>query len=180
MDCDKSVSGLHGLALHPGSGTNASSTVWATVQFDNAMLLIDPKGDDINNQFTPKGYQDHSDIFSRFRTSRRIVRISISNPNDHQVWAVSGRPIFIAIHPTSGDVYSGLDTSSKIWHYKNDGGKGEEIAVTPKQGSTPVGLIAGADGNAWVVLLGDTTSGTGTFWPHQQRRVHREVYALFS
>jgi len=44
-------SGLHGLALHSGSGSNSSaSTVWATVQFDNAILQIDPKGDDINSQ----------------------------------------------------------------------------------------------------------------------------------
>jgi streptogramin lyase len=56
-----------------------------------------------------------------------------------------------------------LDLSSKIWHYKNDGGNGEEIAVPPEKGSTPVGLIAGADDNVWVVLLGNGTTGTGTF-----------------
>jgi streptogramin lyase len=87
----------------------------------------------------------------------------MNNPSDHQVWAVSGRPIFVAVHPTSGDIYSGLDTSSKIWNYKNDGGSGTEIAVPPAKGSVPVGLISGPDGNAWVVLLGNSTGGTGTF-----------------
>jgi virginiamycin B lyase len=40
-------SGLYGLAIHTGSGRN--STAWATVQFDNAILQIDPKGGDINS-----------------------------------------------------------------------------------------------------------------------------------
>jgi hypothetical protein len=53
--------------------------------------------------------------------------------------------------------------SSKIWHYRKDGGKSEEISVPPEKGSTPVGLIAGVDGNAWVALLGNATTGTGTF-----------------
>jgi virginiamycin B lyase len=30
-------------------------------------------------------------------------------------------------------------------------------------GNTPVGLLAGPDGNAWVALLGNSTTGTGTF-----------------
>ncbi|KAH8645714.1 hypothetical protein BX600DRAFT_477874 [Xylariales sp. PMI_506] len=171
-------SGLHGLALHSGSGANSSApTVWATVQFDNAILQIDPKGDDINSQpevintipipspaFGPHGVlENNGNLWISCKDSSHVVRISISNPDDYQVWAVSGRPIFVAVHPTSGDVFSGLDLSSKIWHYKNDGGVGEEIAIPPEKGTTPVGLIAGADGNAWVVLLGSSTAGTGTF-----------------
>lgn len=171
-------SGLHGLALGSGSGSNSStSTVWATVQFDNAILQIDVNGDDINAQprvintipipspaFGPHGVlENNGNLWIACKDSSHVVRISINNPADHQVWAVSGRPIFVAVHPTSGDVFSGLDTSSKIWHYKNDGGKGEEIAIPPEKGTTPVGLIAGPDGNAWVVLLGNATTGTGTF-----------------
>src|ERR1700742_3976180 len=35
-------SGLHGLALHSGSGNSSCApSVWATVQFDNAILQID-------------------------------------------------------------------------------------------------------------------------------------------
>jgi virginiamycin B lyase len=171
-------SGLHGLALQSGSGSNSSRpTVWATVQFDNAILQIDPNGDDINSQprvvktipipspaFGPHGIlEKDGQLWIACKDSSHVVRMSISNPADHQVWAVSGRPIFVAIHPTSGDVFSGLDTSSKIWHYKNDGGKGEEIAIPPEKGTTPVGLVSGPDGNAWVVLLGNATTGTGTF-----------------
>jgi len=152
-------------------------TVWATVQFDNAVLGIDPGDDDINSPprviktipipspaFGPHGVVEHKGhLWISCKDSSHIVRINISNQNDHQVWAVSRRPIFVAVHPTSGDVFASLDLSSKIWHYKNDGRNGKEIAIPPERGSTPVGLIAGADGNAWVVLLGNKTTGTGTF-----------------
>ena len=171
-------SGLHGLALHSGSGSNSSvSNVWATVQFDNAILQIDPKGGDINLQpqvintipipspaFGPHGVlENNGNLWISCKDSSHVVRININNPDDHQVWAVSERPIFVAVHPTSGDVFASLDLSSKIWHYKNDGGNGEEIEVPPEKGSTPVGLIAGANDNLWVVLLGNKTTGTGTF-----------------
>jgi virginiamycin B lyase len=45
------LSGLHGLALHSGSAGNSSvPNIWATVQFDNAILHIDLNGNDINAQ----------------------------------------------------------------------------------------------------------------------------------
>jgi virginiamycin B lyase len=172
------LSGLHGLALHSGSGGNSSvPNIWATVQSDNAVLLIDLNGNDINAQPQvidnipipspargPHGVLEHGgNLWLACKDSSHVVRISIDDPDDHQIWAVSGRPIFVAVHPISGDVFSGLDTSSKIWHYKNDGSQGEEIAVPPEKGTTPVGLVAGADGNAWVALLGNETAGTGTF-----------------
>jgi streptogramin lyase len=174
-------SGLHGLTLQTSSSAtnNASGSpiVWATAQFDNLLLQIDPNGDDINAEpkilqtipipspaFGPHGVLVHGDdVWAACKDSSHVVRVSRSNPSNHQVWAVSGRPIFVAVHPTSGDVYSGLDLSSKIWRYKNDGSAGEEIAVPAAKGTIPVGLIAGPDGNAWVVLLGNSTGGTGTF-----------------
>ncbi|KAI0153305.1 hypothetical protein GGR57DRAFT_503041 [Xylariaceae sp. FL1272] len=173
-------SGIHGLALHAQMGNNGNSsgpTVWATVQFDNAILQINPKGDDVDQQpeviktipipaptFGPHGIlENRGNLWVACKDSSHVVRISIKDPNDHQVWAVSGRPIFVAVHHTSGHVFSSLDTSSKIWHYKNDGGDGEEIAIPQEKGTTPVGLIAGADGNVWFVLLGNATAGTGTF-----------------
>lgn len=173
-----SWSGLHGLALHLSSGNNLStSTVWATAQFDNTILQIDLNGSDINSSpwviktisipspaSGPHGVIEHDgNLWISCKDSSHVVRISVNNPDDHQIWAVHGRPIFIAVHPTSGDVFASLDLSSKIWHYKNDGGRGEEIAVPPDKGTTPVGLIAGADGNAWVALLGNKTTGMGTF-----------------
>jgi len=171
-------SGLHGLALQGGSGENfCKATVWATVQFDNAILQIDPNGDDINSEpqvintipipspaFGPHGIlENKGNLWISCKDSSHVVRINIRDQKNYQVWAVSRRPIFIAVHPTSGDVFASLDLSSKIWHYKNDRGNGEEIAVPPEKGSTPVGLITGADGNVWVVLLGNETTGTGTF-----------------
>jgi streptogramin lyase len=171
-------SGLHGLALQlPVKGRPFVRTVWATVQFDNAILRIDPGADDINSPpqvigtipipspaFGPHGIvENNGNLWVSCKDSSHIVRININNPDNHQVWAVSRRPIFVAVHPTSGDVFASLDLSSKIWHYKNDGTNSEEIAIPPEKGSTPVGLIAGADGNVWVVLLGNETTGTGTF-----------------
>lgn len=171
-------SGLHGLVVSSSNSTNSSSPlVWATVQFDNALLQIDPNGDDINSKprilktipipspaSGPHGVLEHDgSLWAACKDSSHVVRIDISNTDKHQVWPVSGRPIFVAVHPTSGDVYSGLDLSSKIWHYKNDGGKGEEIAVPADKGSIPVGLVSGPDGNSWVALLGNSSTGTGTF-----------------
>lgn len=172
-------SGLHGLALDSSSGTTNLSTsmVWATVQFDNAILQIDPNGDDIDAQptvvktipipapaFGPHGIlENNGNLWIACKDSSHVVRISINNSTDHQVWAVSARPIFVAVHPTSGEVFSSLDLSSKIWHYKNDGGNGQEIPVPANIGKTPVGLVSGPDGNAWVALLGNATMGTGSF-----------------
>lgn len=170
-------SGLHGLALHSSPDTD-NVTVWATAQFDNTVLQVDPNGNDINSPPRvlrtipipapaggPHGILEHDgNLWAACKDSSHVVRLSINNPDaDHQVWAVSGRPIFTAVHPTSGDIFSGLDTSSKIWHYKNDGGKGEEISVPPEKGSLPVGTVAGPDKNVWVALLGNSTTGTGTF-----------------
>lgn len=167
-------SGLHGLTI---GGNSSSPIIWATVQFDNAILQIDPNGDDINSPpkvtktipipspaSGPHGLlYNNGTLWAACKDSSHVVKINIDNPDDHQVWAVSRRPIFVAVHPTSGDIYSGLDLSSKIWHYKNDGSAGEEIAVPADKGSIPVGTLAGPDGNVWVGLLGNSTTGTGTF-----------------
>ncbi|KAI0809490.1 hypothetical protein GGR55DRAFT_689624 [Xylaria sp. FL0064] len=114
--------------------------------------------------FGPHGIlENKGNLWVACKDSSHVVRINMNDPSDHQVWPVSRRPIFVAVHPTSGDVFSGLDMSSKIWHYKNDRGSGEEIVIPPEKGSTPVGLVSGPDGNSWVVLLGNATAGTGTF-----------------
>jgi streptogramin lyase len=178
-------SGLHGLYLQSGGGSSSGSgsnytaraTVWATVQFDNAILRIDVGDNDINSQptvidtipipspaFGPHGIMgNNGQLWVTCKDSSHVVRINTANTNDSTVFPVSGRPIFSAVHPSSGDIYASLDLSSKIWHYKNDGGKGEEIEIPAAKGSTPVGLIPGSDDNAWVVLLGNKDGGSGTF-----------------
>lgn len=167
-------SGLHGLTLQ---STSRGLVIWATVQFDNAILQIDPNGDDINAEpqvkrtipipspaFGPhRLLEDNGNLWITCKSSSHVVRMSINKQDDHQIWAVSERPIFIAVHPTSRDVFSSLDLSSKIWHYKNDGKSGQEIAIPPERGTTPVGLVAGPNDNVWVALLGNSTTGTGTF-----------------
>lgn len=163
-------SGLHGLVL----GSNA--TVWATAQFDNIVLQVNPGANNITSAPTlvstipipspasgPYGILiNNGNLWVTCKDSSHVVRISIADTSDTDVYAVSSRPIFVAVHPTSNDVYASLDLSSKIWHLKS-GGAAEEIDVPPSLGNTPVGLLAGPDGNAWVALLGNSTTGTGTF-----------------
>jgi hypothetical protein len=91
-------SGLHGLSR----STAYPGMVWATVQFESALLLMDPVADD-------------------------------------------------------------LDQSSRIFRLQPDSGNRTEIAIDPALGTTPVGLVAGPDGNVWFVLLGGKSGGTGAF-----------------
>jgi streptogramin lyase len=156
------------------SGSNV--TVWATAQFDNVILRVILGENDINSAPTvastiripspasgPHGILvNNGNLWIACKDSSHLVRISIADTSDTNVYPVSGRPIFVAVHPTSNDVYASLDLSSKIWHLKS-GGVAEEIDVPPSVGNTPVGLLAGPDGNAWVALLGNSTTGTGTF-----------------
>ena len=166
-------SGLHGLAL---GNSSSNVTVWATAQFDNVVLQVNPGDNDINSAPTvvstilipspasgPHGILvNNGNLWVTCKDSSHIVRISIADSSDTNVYAVSRRPIFVAVHPTSNDVYASLDLSSKIWHLES-GGTAEEIDVPPSVGNTPFGLLAGPDGNAWVALLGNSTTGTGTF-----------------
>lgn len=69
----------------------------------------------------------------------------------------------MAVHPTSGDVYASLDNSSRIWRLNKTSGSSNEIEIPAERGKTPVGLIAGPDGNVWFVLLSGSSGGTGTF-----------------
>ncbi len=162
-------SGLHGLVL-------GDSGVWATAQFDNVVLQVNPGENNINSAPTvvltipipspasgPHGILvNNGNLWVTCKDSSHVVRISIADTSDTNVYAVSRRPIFVAVHPTSNDVYATSDLSSKIWHLKS-GGVAEEINIPPSAGNTPVGLLAGPDGNAWVALLGNSTTGTGTF-----------------
>ncbi|HLA63514.1 MAG TPA: hypothetical protein VK610_03755, partial [Rhodothermales bacterium] len=166
-------SGLHGLShavARPG-------LVWATVQFESAVLLIDPVADSptappqvlqrIPIPLPAAGphvvIENDGMLWVSCKDSHHVVRLNPENDADYSIYAASPRPIFVAVHPTSGDVYASLDQSSRIFRLQQDTGETSETAIDPAWGNTPVGLIAGPDGNVWFVLLGNSSGGTGAF-----------------
>ena len=165
-------SGLHGLSL----STAYPGMVWATVQFESALLLLDPVAGDPSAPprvvkripipppaAGPHVVIEHGDLlWVSCKDSGHVVSINHVDPSVHAVYPTSPRPIFVAVHPTSGDVYASLDQSSRIFRLQADG-KSTELAIDPSIGSTPVGLVAGPDGNVWFVLLGGASGGTGAF-----------------
>jgi virginiamycin B lyase len=170
---DSPFAGLHGLCVsraYPGK-------VWATLQFDSALVLIDPGADDVDRQPEilqriplpspvrgPHGVIEHGgNLWTSCKDSSHVVRVNHREPADLSIYPCSPRPIFVAVHPTSGDVYASLDNSSRIWHLNKASGSSDEIEIPADRGKTPVGLIAGPDGNVWFVLLSGSSGGTGTF-----------------
>ncbi|KAH7436517.1 hypothetical protein KP509_05G023800 [Ceratopteris richardii] len=164
--------GLHGLTASKAF----SSCVWATLQFKSVVILVDP-GADMNKQpsikthisLPPGVYGPHciyefgNDLWISCKDSGHVVRINWRNPSDHSVYPCSGHPIFVAVHPTSKDVYATLGSSSMIWRWKQDTHQTSEIHIPTTHGTTPVGLIQGPDKNVWFTLLGNSTHGSGTF-----------------
>ncbi|MFN7144740.1 MAG: hypothetical protein ACK4YP_13270 [Myxococcota bacterium] len=168
---DGAFAGLHGLALstrHPGC-------VWATLQFTSQLLLLDPVGDDLDAPPRvlrriplpapargPHGVAEAGDhAWASCKDSHHVVRVAVADPADIAVHPCAPRPIFVAVHPTSGDVYATLDRSSAL--FRLQAGEGSTIAIPGDKGSTPVGMVPGPDGNLWFALLGDEQGGTGTF-----------------
>lgn len=173
---DSAFSGLHGLHIskrYPGC-------VWATLQFTSELLLIDPQSTDpevpptilkrIALPAPAKGphvvIENGADLWASCKDSHHVVRINADDPSDAAVYPCAPRPIFVAVHPQSGDVYASLDQSSAIFRIVNSGdakGTTQTIAIPTDMGSTPVGLIPGPDGNVWFVLLGNSSGGQGRF-----------------
>jgi len=175
---DNAFAGLHGLHVshrHKGS-------VWATLQFVSELLLIDPRGSDPDEppqllQRVPlpspaKGphvvIEDGDDLWASCKDSHHVVRINPDRPADYSIFPCGPRPIFVAVHPQSRDVYATLDQSSAIFRVIRSGppeqqGTTVTIPVPPERGSTPVGMIPGPDGNVWFVLLGGANGGQGRF-----------------
>jgi virginiamycin B lyase len=172
---DSPYAGLHGLSLsvtHP-------SHVWATLQFTSELLLLDPVADDLDAPPNirlrvplppevkgPHVVLEHGpDLWTSCKDSHHVVRVRADDPANVSIYPCGPRPIFVARHPTSGDIYASLDQSSAIFRVMlgRSGGQPETIPIPSSAGSTPVGLIAGPDGNVWFVLLGGSSGGTGTF-----------------
>ncbi|MFL5538263.1 MAG: hypothetical protein ACJ8J0_04695 [Longimicrobiaceae bacterium] len=165
-------SGLHGLhasKANPGC-------VWATLQFDDRLLLIQP-GTSVEMPPTilheiaipapARGphvvIEDGDDLWTTCKDSSHVVRVSASDPADATVYPCSRRPIFVARHPGSDLVYASLDKTSRILEIDPTEGRTSETAIPAEEGTTPVGLVTGPDGNVWFVLLGSSSGGTGTF-----------------
>jgi virginiamycin B lyase len=175
---DNEFAGLHGLHV----SRRHKELVWATLQFVSELVLIDPGGADPDKpprvvQRVPipspaKGphvvVEDGEDLWTSCKDSHHVVRINPDRPADHSIFPCDPRPIFVAVHPQSRDVYATLDQSSKIFRVIRSGSadqrdKTQTTPVPPELGSTPVGMIPGPDGNVWFVPLGGANGGQGRF-----------------
>jgi hypothetical protein len=151
-----SFAGLHGLCVsrrHPGR-------LWATLQFTSELLLIDPVADDLGA--APKILQrvilpppaqgphvvieDGDDLWASCKDSHHVVRVRPDDPNNTpSVYPCPPRPIFVAVHPKSKDIYASLDQESAILRIPRvpaEPNKLTEIIRIPAdRGATPVGSL---------------------------------------
>jgi len=173
---DGAFSGLHGLHV----SRQHAGCVWATLQFTSELILLDPQGIDPSIPPTiikrvplpapAKGphvvIESGSGLWTSCKDSHHVVWIDPEKPENYKIYPCGARPIFVAVHPQSGDVYASLDQSSAIFRIVKPGAADTATHTTmipPERGSTPVGLIAGPDGNVWFGLLGSSSGGSGTF-----------------
>jgi virginiamycin B lyase len=165
-------SGLHGLRVseaYPGK-------IWATLQFDSKLLLIDPNATDPKGKpvivktidVPAPGRGPHvvveygDELWVTLKDSNHVLRINHKEPSDYVLYPSSRKPIFVAKH-ASGRFYASQDQSSQILSINPRSGKTREIDIPMSMGATPVGLVTGPDGNVWFVLAGSSAGGTGTF-----------------
>ena len=175
---DDPFAGLHGLHVserHPGC-------VWATLQFTSQLLLLDPNG--IDPDAPPRVLrrvalpapargphvviEEGDDLWVSCKDSHHVIRINPDRPAEHCIYPCGPRPIFVAVHAESRDVYATLDQSSAIFRIirpdrTTQPGATETIHIAPELGVTPVGMVPGPDGNVWFVLLGNSSGGQGRF-----------------
>jgi hypothetical protein len=165
-------SGVHGLAVssyYPGK-------VWVTLEFLNKILLIDPGLHSVDavpriimliNIPTmangPHYVSEYgTDLWITLKASHHVLRISHRNPSQYSLYVGVSNPIFVARHPQNNKFYSSQDQSSKILEIDPSNNVVQLISIPVTAGSTPVGLIGGPS-DVWFVLLGNGTTGTGTF-----------------
>jgi virginiamycin B lyase len=163
---------LHGLALssrYPGK-------IWATLEAGNKLILVDPGVDRLD--IAPKivrtidipggGKGPHyvgeygDQLWVSLKTSDQVLAIDHADPEKYKLYSAEPHPIFVAQHPKTKDFYASQDMSSKILRIDGKTQKTSQIEIPAGRGATPVGLVAGPAG-LWVVLLGTTEKGTGTF-----------------
>jgi virginiamycin B lyase len=162
------MGGLHGLVAskeYPGQ-------IWCTFQFDNKLVRVDPA----NGLETPPvikqeipipapGRGPHGiieegpNVWTTLKDSAHVLRINHTNPADYTLCPAERKPIFVARHPTSGEFYASQDQASQILRMDEHGNYASTTPIPAAEGATPVGLIAGPDGNIWFTLL----NAPGTF-----------------
>jgi virginiamycin B lyase len=165
--------GLHGLCasqVHPGM-------VWATMQFTSKVVLLDPKAGGVDEPpvimqtytlpAAARGphvvIEDGPFLWVSAKDGGQVVRIAYKEPQPYTLFTAERRPIFVAVQKSTGLVFATEDQSSSILWIDPAGGKTGQIPIPSDMGSTPVGMIAGPDGNVWFVLLGGSSGGTGRF-----------------
>ncbi|MEM8962680.1 MAG: hypothetical protein AAGD38_14435 [Acidobacteriota bacterium] len=165
--------GLHGLRaseVFPGM-------VWATLQFTSKLLLINPNSGSVNAApeivrtidvpFPGRGphvvIEEGEYLWVTLKDSAHVLHINFNNPSEYTLYKAARKPIFVARHPTNNRVYVSQDQSSKILEIDTALGFQREIDVPEEEGATPVGLIAGPDGNVWFTLAGPQGGAQGTF-----------------
>lgn len=131
---------LHGLTV----STRYPGKIWATHEAGNKLLLVDPGAD-------------------RFATPPKIVRtidIPGGGQGPHYVGEY-GDLLWVSLKG-SDQVLAINHTDPQRYRLYEAGPHPIFVARHPDTGKTPVGLAAGPAG-LWVVLLGTTEQGTGTF-----------------
>jgi streptogramin lyase len=160
--------GLHGVT----ASTAYPGQIWCTFQFDNALVRVDPgKGLDAAPAIVQKipipapGRGPHgiievgTDLWATLKDSAHVLRVNHTNPADYTLCPAERKPIFVARHPKTGEFYASQDQSSAILRMDARGRRLSNTPVPAAQGATPVGLVAGPDGNIWFTLL----NAAGTF-----------------
>lgn len=162
------MGGLHGLVAskaYPGR-------IWCTLQFDNTLVRVDPA----NGLDTPPAIEkeipipapgrgphgiieEGENVWTTLKDSAHVLRVNHTNPADYTLCPAERKPIFVARHPTSGEFYASQDQSSQILRMDERGTCVSNTPIPAAEGTTPVGLIAGPDGNIWFTLL----NAPGTF-----------------
>lgn len=162
---------LHGLAV----STQYPGLIWATHEADNRLLLVDPRADDlarapeiVDTIYVPDGEGPHyvgeygDLLWVSLKKSGHVLTINHTDPDQYALYEAEPNPIFVARHPDTGEFYASQDRAGKILRIDPTDGWSEQIEIPETTGETPVGLVAGPAG-LWVVLLGTTEQGSGTF-----------------
>ena len=168
---DEPDSMLHGLAVserYPGH-------IWATLQGANKLLLLDP-GEAVDTPPTivrtisvpdpgrgPHYIGEYGDVLCvSLKDSSHVLVVDHTNEQDYELYEASPQPIFVAVHPRTGELYVSQDKSSQILRINRETGATSQIPMPAEHGATPVGLVP-ALGDVWFVLLGPRPAGGSSF-----------------